>query len=99
MKKIAIVPALNEERGIVAELARAPVRPEGIQEAVDKLCNELIVNARRASDVDLYLRTVDVADLQRRLAEYEEPKLDEAVHEELVAWMTQRKAAFPDSDV
>ncbi len=36
---------------------------------------------------------------KRRLAEYEEPRLDEAVHEELVAWMTQRKAAFPDSDV
>ena len=36
---------------------------------------------------------------KRRLAEYEEPLLDEAVHEELVAWMDQRKASFPDSDV
>ncbi|MEA2613658.1 MAG: trimethylamine---corrinoid protein Co-methyltransferase [Chloroflexota bacterium] len=36
---------------------------------------------------------------KRRLAEYEEPLLDQAVHEELVAWMDQRKASFPDSDV
>ena len=36
---------------------------------------------------------------KRRLAEYEEPRLDPAVHEELVAWMDQRKASFPDSDV
>ena len=36
---------------------------------------------------------------KRRLAEYEEPVLDQAVHEELVAWMDQRKASFPDSDV
>ena len=65
-----VIAVLNEERGIVAELQKAPVRPEGIQEAVEKLCDELIVNARRASDVDLYLRSVDVPDLQRRLAEY-----------------------------
>ena len=51
---------LNEERGIDAELAKAPVRPEGMEEAVDALCEELIVNARRASDVDLYLKSVDV---------------------------------------
>ncbi|MBA2300077.1 MAG: trimethylamine methyltransferase family protein, partial [Chloroflexi bacterium] len=36
---------------------------------------------------------------KRRLAEYEEPVLDQAVNEELVAWMDQRKASFPDSDV
>jgi trimethylamine--corrinoid protein Co-methyltransferase len=36
---------------------------------------------------------------KRRLAEYEEPTLDQAVHEELVAWMDQRKASYPDSDV
>ena len=68
--RMQVIAVLNEERGIVAELAKAPVRPEGIQEAVDALCDELIVNARRASDVDLYLRSVDVADLQHRLAEY-----------------------------
>ena len=37
--------------------------------------------------------------LEAALAEYEEPPLDEGVHEELVAWMDQRKASFPDSDV
>ena len=65
-----VIAVLNEERGIVAELAKAPVRPEGVEEAVDALCDELIVNARRASDVDLYLQSVDVAGLQQRLAEY-----------------------------
>src|SRR3954462_8584120 len=65
-----VIAVLNEERGIIAELAKAPVRPEGIQEAVDALCNEMTVNARGASDVDLYLQSIDVADLQRRLAEY-----------------------------
>jgi trimethylamine--corrinoid protein Co-methyltransferase len=36
---------------------------------------------------------------KRRLADYQEPPLDEAVHEELLAWIEQRKASFPDSDV
>jgi trimethylamine--corrinoid protein Co-methyltransferase len=36
---------------------------------------------------------------KQRLAEYEEPPLDEAIHEELLAWIEQRKASFPDSDV
>ncbi len=34
-----------------------------------------------------------------RLAEYEEPRLDEGVHEAIVDWMDRRKASFPDSDV
>ncbi len=36
---------------------------------------------------------------KQRLAEYQQPPLDEAIHEELVAWMDQRRASFPDSDV
>jgi len=36
---------------------------------------------------------------KRRLAEYEMPPLDEAIHDELVEWMDRRKASFPDSDV
>ncbi|MEJ7695716.1 MAG: trimethylamine methyltransferase family protein [Candidatus Limnocylindrales bacterium] len=34
-----------------------------------------------------------------QLAAYEAPPLDAAVHEELLAWMDQRRASFPDSDV
>ncbi len=62
-----VIAVLNEERGIGQELARAPVKPEGIADAVDALCDELIVNARRASDIDLYLASIDVRDLQERL--------------------------------
>ncbi|HEX7346497.1 MAG TPA: trimethylamine methyltransferase family protein, partial [Candidatus Limnocylindrales bacterium] len=36
---------------------------------------------------------------KQRLREYQEPPLDEAIHEELLAWIDQRKASFPDSDV
>jgi trimethylamine--corrinoid protein Co-methyltransferase len=36
---------------------------------------------------------------KRRLAEYEMPPLDDAIHDELVDWMDRRKASFPDSDV
>ena len=36
---------------------------------------------------------------KRQLAEYEEPGLDEAIHEELREWMDKRRASFPDSDV
>src|SRR6187402_1191839 len=36
---------------------------------------------------------------KKRLAEYEMPPLDEAIHDELVEWMDRRKASFPDSDV
>ena len=36
---------------------------------------------------------------KRTLAEYEEPPLDEGVHEAIVDWMDRRKASFPDSDV
>ena len=37
------------------------------------------------------------AEWKRLLAEYEQPPLDEAVHEELTEWITARKASFPDS--
>jgi trimethylamine--corrinoid protein Co-methyltransferase len=36
---------------------------------------------------------------KRRLAEYEMPPLDEAIHDELLEWIDKRKASFPDSDV
>jgi len=36
---------------------------------------------------------------KQRLAEYQEPPLDDAIHEELLAWIEQRKGSFPDSDV
>ncbi|MGH2475527.1 MAG: trimethylamine methyltransferase family protein, partial [Candidatus Limnocylindrales bacterium] len=36
---------------------------------------------------------------KRRLAEYEAPPLDEGIHEELTAWLDQRRGSFPDSDV
>lgn len=36
---------------------------------------------------------------KRKLDEYEPPPLDEAMHEELTAWIAARKAAFPDSNV
>jgi len=36
---------------------------------------------------------------KRRLAEYQQPPLDEGIHEELVEWIDKRKASFPDSDV
>jgi trimethylamine--corrinoid protein Co-methyltransferase len=36
---------------------------------------------------------------KRRLAEYERPPLDDGIHDELVAWIEQRRASFPDSDV
>src|SRR5689334_7792508 len=36
---------------------------------------------------------------KQRLAEYQEPPLDEGIHEELLTWIEQRKASFPDSDV
>jgi trimethylamine--corrinoid protein Co-methyltransferase len=36
---------------------------------------------------------------KRRLAAYEEPPMDEGVHEELVEWIARRRASFPDSDV
>jgi trimethylamine--corrinoid protein Co-methyltransferase len=36
---------------------------------------------------------------KRRLADYERPPLDEAIHEELRDWIERRRASFPDSDV
>jgi trimethylamine--corrinoid protein Co-methyltransferase len=36
---------------------------------------------------------------KKQLAEYEEPRLDEGVHEALRDWMDRRRASFPDSDV
>ena len=36
---------------------------------------------------------------KQRLAEYEPPPLDPAIDEALLAWIDQRKASFPDSDV
>ena len=34
-----------------------------------------------------------------RLAAYEPPPLDEGIHEALRAWMDQRRASVPDSDI
>ena len=36
---------------------------------------------------------------KRRLAEYERPPLDKGIDEALRAWIDERKASFPDSDV
>ncbi len=36
---------------------------------------------------------------KRQLIEYQEPPIDQAMHEELRDWMTRRMAEFPDSDV
>jgi trimethylamine---corrinoid protein Co-methyltransferase len=36
---------------------------------------------------------------KKQLAEYEEPGLDEGIHEALRDWMDQRRSSFPDSDV
>jgi hypothetical protein len=101
-----VIAVLNEERGIKTELERAPVRPDGIAEAVEALCDELIVNARRASDVDLYLQSVDVAELQRRLAgEARQGRTSQlsadaaaAIQEQLqvIESLGQRRAAFDD---
>jgi hypothetical protein len=61
-----VIAAINEERGITAELARSTVAPEGVAEEVATLCDEVLDAARRASDVDLYLVTVDVDGLRVR---------------------------------
>ncbi len=39
------------------------------------------------------------AQWQQMLVEYEPPPLDESVEEELLEWVSHRKASFPDSDV
>jgi trimethylamine--corrinoid protein Co-methyltransferase len=36
---------------------------------------------------------------KRRLTDYQEPGLDDAIHEELRDWMAKRMGSFPDSDV
>ena len=61
-----VIAALNEERGIGTELARSTVAPDGVAEEVAGLCDEVLDAARRASDVDLYLATVDVDGLRAR---------------------------------
>jgi hypothetical protein len=101
-----VIAVLNEERGITAELDRAPVRPDGVQEGVEAVCDELIVNARRASEIDLYLQSVDVAGLQRKLAgESRQGRTSQlsadaaaAIQEQLqvIEALGQRRAAFDD---
>lgn len=100
-----VIAVLNEERGIKAELERAPVRPDGVLEGVEAVCDELIVNARRASEVDLYLRSVDVAGLQGKLAGESRPgrpalsadaaaSIQEQLH--VIEALGRRRAAFDD---
>jgi hypothetical protein len=101
-----VIAVLNEERGIQGELAKAPVRLEGVQEAVEALCDEVLANARRASDVDLYLQSVDVAGLQRKLAgEAREGRSSQlsadaasAIQEQLqvIESLAQKRVAFDD---
>ncbi len=62
-----VLDALAEERGISQELARwdgAP--PDGVEAQVSELCDQIIAGARRATDVDLYLASVDIDKLERQ---------------------------------
>jgi hypothetical protein len=68
--RLRVLGAFGQEKAILAELDKLAVAPEGMREQVVKLCDELLDVARRASDVDLYLRTVDVDALRRRAQEY-----------------------------
>jgi len=61
-----VIAAINEERGIDLELKRTTLAPDGVGDEVASLCDEVLDAARRASDVDLYLATVDVNDLKAR---------------------------------
>jgi len=68
--RLRVLSAFGQEKAILSELDRLAVAPEGMREQVVKLGDELLEVARRASDVDLYLRTVDVGALRRRAREY-----------------------------
>jgi hypothetical protein len=65
-----VVAALREEQGILAELERSDVAPAGLGGEVMALCDDLVVWARRASEVDTYLRGVDDLALRARRAQY-----------------------------
>jgi hypothetical protein len=64
--------SLAEQAAIVRQLAALPVQPAGLSAQVEQLGRELVAAARRASDVDDYLRGVDAGALRARLAAQQE---------------------------
>lgn len=65
-----VIAVLREEKLIGDELAAGGVAPDGLDQQVVALADEVLENARQASQIDLYLRTVDIPDLERRATEY-----------------------------
>lgn len=97
-----VVDAMAEERGIHEELLRMGDPPAGVADEVTNLCDQVLATARKATEVDLYLASVDVDNLHRRLAEYERmgtlsdraQEAADAIREQLTVLeqLTQRRA-------
>jgi len=64
--RLRVAKALGEERRIQTELAALPAAADDLETQVRCLADDLVEVARRASVVDLYLGSVDLADVRRR---------------------------------
>src|SRR4051794_40630713 len=60
--------ALRDQAAVVRQLGTLPVQPAGLAEQVSQLGRDIVAAARRASEVDAYLRGVDGEALRARLA-------------------------------
>ena len=66
--RVRVEAVLREEQAILVELETLPFVPDGAREQVVALAGDLVETARRASDVDRYLETVDADALRAREA-------------------------------
>ncbi len=91
-----VIAVLNEQRAIESELARSPGVRDDVAGEVAALCDEVVANARRASEMELYLASVDVPDLRARAATTSKGPAVDALAEQLavVDSFTEARAAF-----
>lgn len=66
-----VIAVVREEQLVSQELAQpGALAPDGLLDEIAGLVDEVLASARQASQIELYLQTVDVDDLRRRSAEY-----------------------------
>jgi hypothetical protein len=91
-----VIAVLNEQRAIEGELARSPTLREEVSDQVGALCDDVLANARRASEMELYLTSIDVPALHRRIEAAPAGPAADALAEQLtvVDGFTEARASF-----
>ena len=101
-----VAAARREQQAVLDELSRLEVAPEGVRDEVQALGADVIASARRGTELDRYLGSVDEHRLRERLRDYRvlgpggehASSAAAAIEEQLsvIDSLTQRRQALDD---